>query len=198
MNGSTATTIGLIRVRLGMAALFALACCSVAPAADEPRSAAATVSFYGNTKAPDISGLWLGTILGEPGEQFAPGRGPADGRDPTYWAPFPLPYTPPYKKIADERAEAAKQGRQLGDTTASCLPFGMPRGLDSKSYQDEIVQTPGQVTIFVFNTFPIAMSAIAPPSMSSPSKRLPRQRVRVRERNSTCKRFFTTPTWCIT
>jgi hypothetical protein len=113
------------------------------------------VSFHGVTRAPDISGLWLGTATGVPGVPFAPNRGPADGRPGTFWAPWPLPYTPTFQKILDERAEAAKAGRALGDLSAQCLPFGLPRMLVSKFYPDEIVQTPGHVTIFVNSTFPI-------------------------------------------
>ena len=113
------------------------------------------VSYFGGTKAPDISGLWLGTITGVPGEAFAPNRGSADGRPATYWAPWPLPYTPKYQKLNDERMEAARAGRAVGDYSAKCLPFGLPAMLVSKVYPDEIVQTPGQVTIFVYGTFPI-------------------------------------------
>ncbi|MBA3896415.1 MAG: hypothetical protein H0X36_04625 [Sphingomonadaceae bacterium] len=104
---------------------------------------------------PDISGLWLGSQTGIPGEQPAPNRGPADGRPETYWAPWPLPYTPAYKKIADERAAAERAGVALADTSARCRPFGLPRMLVSKVYPDEIVQTPGQVTIFLNSTVPI-------------------------------------------
>ena len=115
------------------------------------------VSLYGDPKAPDISGLWLGTAMGAPGEKFQPGRGPADDRGPTFWAPWPLPYTPPYQKIYDDRIAAAKAGRQLGDISAKCLPFGMPRAFVTKYYQDEIVQVPGAVMILVNNTFPVVI-----------------------------------------
>ena len=113
------------------------------------------VSFYGDPARPDVSGLWLGTVTGVPGVAFAPNRGPADDRTGTFWAPWPLPYTPAYQKIFDERAAAAKQGRQLGDVTAKCLPFGLPMMLVSKVYPDEIVQTPGEVTFFMNNTLPV-------------------------------------------
>ena len=95
--------------------------------------------------------------MGAPGEKFAVGRGSADGRGATFWAPWPLPYTPTFQKLYDERVSAAKAGRQLGDISASCLPFGMPRAFVTKVYPDEIVQTPGEVTLFVNNTFPIVI-----------------------------------------
>lgn len=115
----------------------------------------APVSLHGDAGTPDISGLWLGTATAVPGQAFAPGRGPADGRPPTFWSPWPLPYTPAFQKIYDERVAAAKQGRQLGDSSAKCRPFGLPMMLVSKFYPDEIVQTPGQVIFLMNNTVPV-------------------------------------------
>ena len=112
------------------------------------------VSFNGDPAVPDISGGWLGSETGIPGVAFAPNRGPADGSPPTYWAPYPLPYTPEYRKIVAERAAAAKAGRQLADSTARCLPFGIVWGLVARVYPDEIVQTPGEVTIFSTSSMP--------------------------------------------
>ena len=94
---------------------------------------------------------------GRAGRALLPGRGSADGRGATVWAPWPLPYTPAYQKIVDQRTAAAKAGKQLGDISAMCLPFGMPRAFVTKYYPDEIVQTPGQVTILVNSTFPIVI-----------------------------------------
>lgn len=150
--------LGLNRFGLLAATLVVLAGTAVtAAAADEKKWPPAGMSYHGDPKAPDISGLWLGSATGIPGQAPAPGRGPADGRPATFWAPWPLPYTAPFQKIYDERIAAAKKGRQLGDISARCLPFGMPMMLVSKFYPDEIIQTPGQVTIFVNSTFPIAI-----------------------------------------
>ena len=97
-------------------AAAAVGCCLAATANGRFSSQlAAGVSLYGDPGVPDISGLWLGTAMGAPGQHFPQGRGPADDRPPTFWAPWPLPYTPAYQKISDERAAAAKSGRQLGD-----------------------------------------------------------------------------------
>ena len=116
------------------------------------------VSYQGDPKAPDISGLWLGTVMAPPGGPPANNSGTtADGRPPLYLSPWPLPYTPAYRKIVEERAAATKAGRALGDNGARCRPFGMPVMLTNKNYPDEIVQTPGAVTIFMFNTFPIVI-----------------------------------------
>ena len=111
----------------------------------------------GDPTRPDLSGLWLGTLTGHPGEAFGPNRGPADGRPPTFWAPWPLPYTPAYQKIYDERVAAAKKGRQLGDLSSKCLPFGMPEVLVGKVYPDEIIQTRGEVTLLINSTVPVTI-----------------------------------------
>ena len=144
---------------LGWLAIAALACStSLAVAADAASSGKTPVSFHGATRAPDISGVWMGTAMGIPGRGAVSNTGKtADGSPPIYWAPWPLPYTPRYQKMFDERIEAMKRGVALGDTGARCLPFGVPNMLASVHYPVEIMQTPGQVTIFVFGTFPITI-----------------------------------------
>ena len=128
------------------------------PALAQQRTAdGRVVSFHGDPAVPDISGIWLGNAVGVPGKPADPNRGPADGRPETYFYPFPLPFTPEYQKILDQRIEAAKSGRALGDSSARCLPFGMPRMLVSKFYPDEIVQTPGQTTFFMNSTMPVTI-----------------------------------------
>ena len=64
---------------------------------------------------------------------------------------------PAYQKIYDDREEAARKGKQLGDLSAKCLPFGMPMVLVAKVYPDEIVQTPGEVTLFIYGAFPVVI-----------------------------------------
>jgi hypothetical protein len=110
------------------------------------------VSFHGDPSAPDISGLWLGTYTGPPGDRP---QIPIDDRSITRWAPWPPPLTPPFQKQHDERLAAARAGRAVGDIGARCLPFGMPIMATLKVYPDEIVQTPGVVSLLVFGTFPI-------------------------------------------
>ena len=149
-------TLGLNRFGLLVVAAVAFAVCSAVQAADDRHWPPPGVSFYGDPNVPDISGLWLGTAIGLPGKGPQTNSGlSSDGRPPTYWAPWPLPYTPTFQKIYDERVEATKKGQALGDIGSRCLPFGMTYAISSKVYPDEIVQTPGQVTIFVFGIFPI-------------------------------------------
>jgi hypothetical protein len=148
-------TLGRIAV---IAAAIAVCTASAATATDKPAPSAAPVSFHGDPNTPDISGLWQGTAMGIPGEGPVSNSGrTADGSPPIYWAPWPLPYTPAFQKIFDERAAAAKRGVALGDTGARCLPFGLPSMLVSIHYPQEFIQTPGQVTIYPFGTFPITV-----------------------------------------
>jgi hypothetical protein len=146
-----ARAIKLNGLGVAAAALLALAGGSGANAADSAK--APVVSLYGDKGVPEISGLWLGTSTGVPGTHP---RTP-DGRPQTYWTPWPPPLTPAYQKRADDLIAAAKSGRAVGDTGAKCMPFGLPRMLTAKAYPDEIVQTPGAVTLYIFNTFPIVI-----------------------------------------
>ena len=145
----------LPHLTVAVAALAMAALAGTAVAQTTAATARTATPFYGDPGTPDISGLWLGSLTARPGVTLAPNRGPADGRPPTYWAPWPLPYTDAYQKIFDERVASAKAGKALGDTGARCLPFGMPFVLVSKVYPDEIVQTPGQVTLYIFGTYPV-------------------------------------------
>lgn len=143
----------------GLLAAAALASSGIASAQKSGEAwPPAGVTYDGDPGSPDISGLWLGTVMAPPGQPPANNSGrTADGRPPLYFTPWPLPYTPAYRKIVEERAAAAKSGKALGDISARCLPFGMPVMLTNKNYPDEIVQTPGAVTIFMYNTFPIVI-----------------------------------------
>ncbi len=150
------------------AATVALGLLALATASGGPATAQSTVadqqwppagvSYHGDAAAPDISGLWLGTVMAPPGGLPANnGNKTADGRPPLYLTPWPLPYKPAYQKIVADRAAATKKGTALGDIGSRCLPFGLPMMLTNKNYPDEIVQTPGEVTFFMYGTFPIVI-----------------------------------------
>ena len=107
------------RTRLGLpATLAACAWASAAPAQTEGKWQPSCVSFNGDPGAPNLPGLWLGSVTGVPGAEFAPDRGSADGRPATYYAPYPLPYTSEYQTMRDDRVAAARQGHALADITA--------------------------------------------------------------------------------
>lgn len=142
---------------LGRMAAASILAAALPVAAQDVATTSRTVTFHGDPAVPDISGIWLGSVIGIPGQPFDPNRGPADGKPGTQWTPWPIPYTPEYQRISDQRIEAAKSGRALGDSSARCLPFGLPRMLVSKFYPDEIVQTPGQTTLFIYSTMPVVI-----------------------------------------
>ena len=123
-----------------------------AAAQSDPAATAPGHTLYGDPHAPDISGLWFQSYPVEPGAspQVTPEPGSV-----VQWYPWPAPLTPAYRKIADERIAAVKEGRTIGDIGVKCLPWGLPRMLAGTPYPDEIVQTPNVVTIFIFGTFPI-------------------------------------------
>ena len=147
-----------MRARMaGWMVASAMALASTAAQGQQRTEDGRVVSFHGDPTVPDISGIWLGNAVGVPGKPADPNRGPADGRPETYWYPYPVPFTPEYQKIWDERVAAAQSGRALGDSSARCLPFGMPRMLVSKFYPDEIVQTPGQTTFYMNSTVPVTI-----------------------------------------
>jgi hypothetical protein len=149
-----------VRVRsLGLALVAAGACVFFVQAAhaadaDKQHPTAPGYSFYGDPGAPNIAGLWFGTFTAAPGERP---QGGGEDRDITHWAPWPPPLQPPYRTLFDKKMAAAKAGRQLGDIGAKCLPFGMPWAFTLKVYPDEIIQTPGEVSIWVWGTFPIVI-----------------------------------------
>ncbi len=109
-------------------------------------------SLYGDVGTPNFSGLWVGSASRPPAPVTTRS---AEVRPPVSWAPWPPPLTPDYQKRADERIASARAGRVLGDIGARCLPFGQPWAFTFKAYPDEIIQTPGVVTLYAFNTFPI-------------------------------------------
>ena len=143
---------------LGIAVLAAtLLATSTAPAtataADDPRQTAPGRLLHGDPGAPDISGEWLGTETLPPGA--GTGQAPHKENEITRWAPWPPPLTPAYQQRADEIIAAARQGRQLGDYGLLCRPAGVPRMFASKNFPDEIIQTPGQVGIWLWGFSPI-------------------------------------------
>jgi len=123
-------------------------------AADDPVASAPGHTLYGDPAVPDISGLWLGTYTLRPGDTP---QTPVAPQYTTRWAPWPPPLTPAYRKQADVLDAAAKQGRAIGDNGARCLPFGVTQMLTIGVYPFEIVQTPGQVSVWPFSQMPIVI-----------------------------------------
>lgn len=109
----------------------AIAACIIGGAA----AAQDLTKWYADPAQPDISGIWLAWPP-SPAVQTTSHR--------------PLPLTPKYKAIADERTvarEAGKTGKAIGNPMENCEPAGNPVGMIANPYPKEIIQTPGQVLI---------------------------------------------------
>ena len=115
------------------ALLFTAAAAVAAPAAGpgQPEK----VSWYGDPKAPDISGVWV--------------RVPTtDAKSSEGWTPFPPPLKGEFagiwaKRVADETA-----GKRTDDPVRGCMPGGMPRFVTGMTTPMMILQTPGRVVMY--------------------------------------------------
>ena len=116
---------------LKQTAVVAVVCATLLPvtvsAASRPSKTALTAT-HADPAQPDISGLWVVTGA----MYFAPDRA--------------LPKLQgEYQALYDKRTAAFKAGIGVDDTTADCLPAGLPH-LFIVPYPFEILQTPGRIT----------------------------------------------------
>ena len=88
----------------------------------------------------DLSGIW-GPYRG--------GRGTDAKFAPPAASPLVLKpqYAKPYETRRAAEAEANQRGEQLANSSAQCIPYGMPTMMQVALYPIEIIQTPKQVTI---------------------------------------------------
>jgi hypothetical protein len=89
---------------------------------------------------PDLTGVW-GIYRGGPGS------------DPKFSAPAPSPlvlkpeYDKPYQERRAREAASAQRGEQLDNSSARCIPYGVPSMMSIAIYPVEFIQTAKQVTI---------------------------------------------------
>jgi hypothetical protein len=102
--------------------------------------APALVHAQSAANPPDLTGVW-GIYRGGPGS------------DPKFAPPAPTPltlkpeYDKPYQARRAEESAAAKRGEQLANTSAECIPYGVPTMMSIAIYPVEFIQTAKQVTI---------------------------------------------------
>src|ERR1700734_3608868 len=90
-------------------------------------------------RPPDLTGVW-GIYRGGPGS------------DPKFRPPAPSPvvlkpeYDKPYQERRAKGAAAAQRGEQLDNSSARCVPYGVPTMMSIAIYPIEIIQNPKQVT----------------------------------------------------
>lgn len=115
---------GVMRFALGTAALLAVC----------------VADGQSNSKPTDLSGIW-GPYRG--------GRGADAKFAPPPASPLVLKpeYAKPYETRRAAEADANQRGEQLANSSAQCIPYGMPTMMQVALYPIEIIQTPKQVTI---------------------------------------------------
>jgi len=91
-------------------------------------------------KPPDLTGVWA---------VYRGARGGDPKLAPTEAGPLALKpeYAKPYEARRAVEAEANKRGEQLANSSALCIPYGVPTMMSVAIYPVEIIQTPRQVTI---------------------------------------------------
>jgi len=100
----------------------------------------ATVQAQPASHPPDLTGVW-GIDRGGPGS------------DPKFRPPAPSAlvlkpeYDRPYQERRAKESAAAQRGEQLDNTSARCIPYGVPTMMSIAIYPVEFIQTPKQVTI---------------------------------------------------
>jgi hypothetical protein len=93
-------------------------------------SAPQRVDWYGDPKAPNISGVWVRV-------------GTKEG-----WKPWPPPLKKTFAAIWKKRVADAAAGTRTDDPIRACLPPGMPRYMSGTLSPLLIIQTPGRVTLY--------------------------------------------------
>lgn len=107
---------------------------NAAPAA--PAAPSGKLSWYGDPKAPDISGVWV--------------RVPeaAGSKSPEGWTPFPPPLKGEYAAAWKKAVADTAAGTRTDDPVQACLPPGMPRYMTGLNTPMIILQTPGRVMMY--------------------------------------------------
>ena len=95
------------------------------------------VSWYGDPRAPDISGVWVRA------ETTHSPLGSKEG-----WAPFPPPLKGEFAETWKKRLSDEAAGNRTDDPVRGCMPPGMPRFITGMNTPMMILQTPGRVMMY--------------------------------------------------
>ena len=121
--------------------ILALSAALVVPAASTAQAPAPgareRLSWYGDPKAPNLSGVWV--RVDTPA---------APGTSKEGWGPWPPPLKGKYADIWRKRVADASAGTRTDDPVQACLPPGMPRYMTGTRNELLIIQTPGRVTMY--------------------------------------------------
>lgn len=126
-----------MRLRGRRFALAAIMLASLALPSDvQAQSAPEPVSWYGDPKAPDISGVWV--RVDEPAKQGTSKEG---------WPAAP-PLKGAFAATWKQRVADAATATRKDDPVRGCLPPGMPRFITGMTGPMLILQTPGRVMLY--------------------------------------------------
>ena len=95
------------------------------------------LSWYGDSKAPNLAGVWVRVDT----ETKA-------GMSKEGWGPWPPPLQPKYADIWRKRVADAAAGTRTDDPVRACLPPGMPRYVAGTTTPMLLMQVPGLVILY--------------------------------------------------
>lgn len=96
------------------------------------------LSWYGDPRAPDLSGVW---VRADP-----PPAAPTASKEG--WLPWPPPLKAPYAATYAKRLADGAAGKRTDDPVTTCQPGGMPRVVTGMTTPMLLIQTPGRVVIY--------------------------------------------------
>ena len=115
-----------------LAALLASGAAALPVAVAPPEA----LSWYGDPKAPDLSGVWVRVDT------------PSPTASKEGWTPWPPPLKAPYDATYAQRLADAAAGKRTDDPVPTCQPGGMPRVITGMTTPMLLIQTPGRVVIY--------------------------------------------------
>lgn len=130
------------RLRAGLCCAALVAAISIGPhafaqaPADMPLPPS-KLSWYGDPKAPDLSGVWV----------RADTQGVASASKEG-WMPWPPPLKGMFVQTWRKRVADAAAGKRTDDPVQGCVPPGMPRFVTGINGPMLITQTPGRVVMY--------------------------------------------------
>ncbi len=92
------------------------------------------LSWYGDPKAPDLSGVWVRVDT------------PSTSASKEGWLPWPAPLKGKY--VATYAKRIADPAKRTDDPVPTCQPGGMPRVVTGMTTPMLVIQTPGRVVVY--------------------------------------------------
>lgn len=110
------------------------------PALAQTPAAPQKLSWYGDPKAPDLSGVWVRVDAAD--------KAGSASKSKEGWLPWPPPLKAPFAATWKKRVADAAADKRTDDPVRGCLPPGMPRFMSGTNAPLLIIQTPGRVMLY--------------------------------------------------